>query len=161
ITASERAAAEREWNAPPGALRVLVNVSAGTSERRWPDDRFAAVIRYIVERHPGAVARLISSPGEASRGDSIARAGGGSYVATPTLRAAIALAPTADFVFTPDTSIAHAASAFKRPAVAIYVRGKKSEWSLYGTIGRSIEHSEPELSGLPLEPVLSAVNEVL
>jgi ADP-heptose:LPS heptosyltransferase len=82
-------------------------------------------------------------------------------VATPRLREAIALVATADFVFTPDTSIVHAASAFRRPAVAIYARGKKSDWSLYGTVGRSIEHTEPDLSGLPLEPVLAAVDEVL
>jgi ADP-heptose:LPS heptosyltransferase len=161
ITPSERATADREWNAPPDALRVLVNVSAGTSERRWPDDRFAAVIRHVMHANPAVVARVISSPGDASRGESIARAGGGAYVATPKLRDAIALVATADFVFTPDTSIVHAASAFKRPAVAIYIRGKKSDWALYGTAGRSIEHTEPDLRGLPLEPVLNAIDEVL
>jgi ADP-heptose:LPS heptosyltransferase len=67
---------------------------------------------------------------------------------------------TADFVFTPDTSIAHAASALKRRAVAIYARGKKSDWALYGTRGRSVEHTEPDLSGLPLEPVLRAIDDV-
>ena len=47
------------------------------------------------------------------------------------------------------------------PAVAIYARGKKSDWSLYHTAGRSIEHTEPDLTGLPLEPVLIAVDDVL
>ncbi|MGH7618855.1 MAG: glycosyltransferase family 9 protein [Gemmatimonadaceae bacterium] len=168
ITDAERDRAEREWNAGPGAPRVLVNVSAGSSERRWPDERYSAVIRHIVERHSGAVVRVIASPSDASRATAIATAiardvpgGDGAFVATPRLRDAIALVATADFVFTPDTSIAHAASAFTRPAVAIYARGKKSDWALYGTLGESIEHSEPDLSGLPLEPVLRAVDRVL
>ena len=161
ITATERDVADREWNSPPGAPRVLVNVSAGTSERRWPDDRYASVIRHIKEQHDGAIVRVIAAPDDRARGESIARAGGGSFAPTPRLRDAIALVATSDFVFTPDTSIVHAASAFRRPAVAIYARGKKADWSLYGTVGRSIEHTEPDLSGLPLLPVLSAVDEVL
>lgn len=161
ISPVEREKAEREWRAPAGAPRVLVNISAGSSERQWPDDRYAAVIRHILEHHAGAVVRLIASPSDARRADAVALAGGGSFVATPSLRDAIALVATADFVFTPDTSIVHAASALKRPSVAIYARGKKSDWSLYGTRGRSIEHTEPDLSGLPLEPVLAAVDDVL
>ena len=161
ITAAERDAADREWNAPAGAPRVLVNISAGSSERQWPNDSYAAVVRHILARHASASVRIIASPGDSSHGASVARDAGGAFVATPRLRDAIALVATADFVFTPDTSIVHAASAFKRPAVAIYARGKKSDWSLYHTAGRSIEHTEPDLTGLPLEPVLIAVDDVL
>jgi len=161
ISDDERERAEREWQRPAGAPRVLVNVSAGSSERRWPDHNYGAVIRHIRERRPHAVVRIIASPSDAERAREIARAGGGRFVETPHLRDAVALVGTADFVFTPDTSIAHAASALKRPAVAIYARGKKSDWALYGTRGRSIEHTEPDLKSLPIEPVLEAVDQVL
>jgi len=160
-SAAERERAERQWQGPSGAPRVLINVSAGTSERQWPDDCYGAVIRHIRDRRSRAIVRVIASPGDGERADAIARAGGGSFVPTPHLRDAIALVATADFVFTPDTSIAHAASALKRPAVAIYARGKKSDWALYGTRGRSIEHTEPDLKSLPMEPVLEAVDQVL
>jgi ADP-heptose:LPS heptosyltransferase len=76
------------------------------------------------------------------------------------MRDAIALVATADFVFTPDTSIAHAASAFQRPAVAIYGRGKRADWALYGTRGISVEHTATELAGLSVERVLEAVDAV-
>jgi ADP-heptose:LPS heptosyltransferase len=161
ITDAERERAERSWQGPPGATRVLINVSAGSSERQWPDHYYEAVIRHIRERRSRAIVRVIASPDDGRRADEIAHAGGGSFVPTPRLRDAIALVATADFVFTPDTSIVHAASAFKRPAVAIYARGKKSDWALYGTRGRSIEHTEPDLKTLPLEPVLEAVDQVL
>jgi ADP-heptose:LPS heptosyltransferase len=161
ITDEERERAEREWRASSGAPRVLVNVSAGSSERQWPDHCYGAVIRHIHERREHASVRVIAAPNDAQRATEIARAGGGRFVATPRLRDAIALVATADFVFTPDTSIAHAASALKRPAVAIYARGKKSDWALYGTRGRSIEHTEPDLRDLPIGPVLEAIDQVL
>ena len=161
ITAAERDAAVQAWNGSAGGARVLINISAGTAEREWPADRYAALARHVAKRHPDAVVRLIASPVDAERASRIARESGASHVPTPRLRDAIALVATADFVFTPDTSIVHAASAFKRPAVAIFARGKRSDWSLYGTTGRSIEHTEPDLSGLPLEPVLDAVDDVL
>src|SRR5262249_48118751 len=121
----------------------------------------AAVIRHIRDRRSQAIVRVIASLSDSQRADAIARSGGGAFIPTPRLRDAIALVATADFVFTPDTSIAHAASALKRPAVAIYARGKKSDWALYGTRGQSIEHAEPDLKSLPIEPVLEAVDEVL
>lgn len=162
INDAERDRAERSWNAPRDAPRVLVNISAGTSERQWPTERYAAVVSHVLERHADAAVVIIAAPSDAQRAEDVVRAAGGAvYVPTPSLRDAIALVATADFVFTPDTSIAHATSAFKRPAVAIYARGKKSDWSLYGAPGRSIEHTEPDLRGLPLEPVLRAVDEVL
>jgi ADP-heptose:LPS heptosyltransferase len=161
VTADERANAVRAWNDDGGAPRVLVNVSAGSSERRLPDAFYVAVIRHVLSRHAEASVRVIASPQDATRAASIADAGGGSLVMTPKLRDAIAMVATADFVFTPDTSIVHAASALKRPAVAIYARGKKSDWALYGTLGRSVEHTEPDLSAMPVGPALDAVDEIL
>src|SRR5215467_4973159 len=53
----EVARAVSMWSAPEGAPRVLVNISAGSAERNWPDDRYADVMRHIHERHPQAVLR--------------------------------------------------------------------------------------------------------
>ena len=64
---------------------------------------------------------------------------------TPSIRDAFALVATADFVFTPDTSIAHAASAFRKPSVVLFVRGKAERWGLYGTPGANVEHTEGTL----------------
>jgi ADP-heptose:LPS heptosyltransferase len=137
-----------------------VNISAGTSERLWPEAHYAAVMRHIATLSPGVVLRVIASPSDAARAERIARNGGGVFVPTRSMRDAIALVATADFVFTPDTSIAHAASAFQRPAVAIYAKGKRASWALYGTRGVSVEHTAAELEGLPAERVLDAVDEV-
>ena len=160
LTADELGHADAVWKSRDGAPRILVNISAGTSERVWPEANYAAVMRHLTNRSPDAAIRVMSSPAESDRAERIANAGGGVVVRTPGIRDAVALVATADFVVTPDTSIAHAVSAFQKPAVALYVKGKRERWSLYGSPGESVEHSERDLSGLPLNDVVSAVDSV-
>jgi ADP-heptose:LPS heptosyltransferase len=158
VTPNEQGWAASVWGTHRSP-RVLINISAGGADRVWPDERYVAVMRHIHAKAPSTVIKVIASPAEAARGEAIARGGQGEFVKTRAIRDAMALVATADFVFTPDTSIAHAVSAFQRPAVAIYGRGKKAEWALHGTIGRSIEHTG-KLPELGLERVLTAIDEV-
>jgi len=160
LTPDELGRADAVWKSHDGEPRVLVNISAGTSERVWPEASYAAVIRHVLDRAPEATIRVMSAPSESERAERIANAGGGVAVRTPGIRDAVALVATADFVLTPDTSIAHAVSAFQKPAVALYVKGKRERWALYGGPGESVEHSERDLSGLPLDRVLSAIDSV-
>jgi ADP-heptose:LPS heptosyltransferase len=159
ITAAERERADAAWGERAGP-RVLINISAGTNVRIWANDRYAAVMRHIRGRDSSARLLVISAPWEAARGREVAAAGGAIYVSTATLRHMIALVATADFVLTPDTSVAHVASAFRRPAVAMYVRGKRDLWRVYDTPSESIEHSGETLADLPVEPVIAAVDRV-
>jgi ADP-heptose:LPS heptosyltransferase len=161
VTDAERRGAEEIWRSTPGGFRALINISAGTSERDWSDTRYIEVMKHLKERRQDAVLRVISSPQEAERGKRIARDGHGEYAATRSIRDAFALIGTADFVFTPDTSIAHAASALRIPTVAIYVRGKSVRWGLYGTVGENVEHREPNFETLDAEVVTAAIDRVL
>jgi ADP-heptose:LPS heptosyltransferase len=161
LTADERLKAESAWGGASGGRRVLINVSAGTSERLWADDNYVAVMQHLRAREPATKFAIIAAPSERERGERIAHDGGGAYVPTPSIRDALALVATADFVLTPDTSIAHAVSAFQKPSVVMYVRGKAERWGLYGTIGRNIEHSEPTLDTLSVDYVTDAIDLVL
>lgn len=160
LTDAERARAEEIWGARGAGKRVLVNVSAGTSARLWPDERYVRVMEHIRSRDPDAVFRVISAPAESARGERIARGGGGTFVSTPSIRDAFALVAASDFVFTPDTSIAHAASAFRKPCVAMYLKGTSERWGLYGTTGISVEHPERNLDTLAAERMIEAVDAV-
>ena len=82
------------------------------------------------------------------------------YVSTPSLRSALALVATAEFLFTPDTSIAHAASAFRTPCVAMHPQGMAARWALWGTIGRTLEHTEYTLATFPADRAVQAIDEV-
>ena len=164
LTEMEIARAVSMWSAalPDGGARVLVNISAGTAERTWPDDRYVAVMRHIRERHPDVVLRVISAPSssEAERATRIANAADARVVSTPTIRAAFALVATADLVITPDTSIAHAASALRVPAVAMYSNEKSERWGLYENAGRMVIHPSASLEALTADRVIDAVDAV-
>jgi ADP-heptose:LPS heptosyltransferase len=147
-------------NTPDAGARVLVNISAGTPERTWPDERYVEVMRHIRERHPDAVLRVISAPSETDRATGIANAADASVVSTPTIRAAFALVATADLVITPDTSIAHAASALRVPAVAMYSNEKSERWGLYENAGRMVIHPSASLEGLSAGRVIDAIDQV-
>jgi ADP-heptose:LPS heptosyltransferase len=162
LSVEERLAAERGWErVPGGGQRVLVNVSAGTAERRWPDDRYVSVLRYLRMTMPAVRLRVIGAPGERHRAAAIAYDGGAELADTPSMRDALALVATADLVVTPDTSIAHAASAFGTPAVAMYLPGKAEAWGLHGTLGVNVIADGASLDSLPLDRVLAAIDRVL
>ncbi|HEX4684717.1 MAG TPA: glycosyltransferase family 9 protein [Gemmatimonadaceae bacterium] len=160
LTAEERQRAERSWG-DGHRSRILINISAGTSARAWPPENYVAVMEHLRAREPRAVFRVISAPAEAEKGELVAEGGGGVFVRTPGIRDAFALVATAGFVFTPDTSIAHAASAFHIPCVAMYLRGTSERWGLYGTRGLSVEHPNSTLDDLPVATMLRAVDQVL
>ena len=130
LAAEERAGAERVWaerawpsGGSAGGRRLLVNLSASDPlRRRWPDERFVAAVRHARTRLPGLGVLVIAVPTERAQARAVAEAVGGAAVETPHVRAAFALVGTADFVLTPDTSIAHAAAAFDRPAVVLIAR---------------------------------------
>jgi ADP-heptose:LPS heptosyltransferase len=160
MTNEERAHADAVWNGATAGDRALINVSAGSSERQWPDENYVAVMRHLQRLRPEVALRVIAAPSESERGREIARRGGGLYAETPSIRHAFALVATSDFVFTPDTSIAHAVSAFQIPSVAIFARGKSERWGLYGTVGENVQHPDATLATLAVDPVLRAIDRV-
>lgn len=164
LSDAELSVATSRWQTLSGdsrTRRFLVNVSVGKPLRGWPDERFVAVLGHLRSRAPTAAIIVIGAPAETDRVARIARAGGATAVRTSALRDALALVATADLVFTPDTSIAHAASAFRRPAVAMYSRGFEGRWGLYGAPGHTLASPALAVASLPLEPVLAALDDVL
>ncbi|MDR0788515.1 MAG: glycosyltransferase family 9 protein [Gemmatimonadota bacterium] len=162
--AGERSAAISGEGAgdPAGdCARVLVNLSAGSRVRVWPDERFVATIRHLKMRLPGAPVFVIGAPDERERVERVAELAGARAVSTPRFADMVALVSTATFLLTPDTSVAHVASATRTPAVVLYPAGKRSLWRLYGSPGISLEASERVLANYPLEPVLEAVDQLL
>jgi ADP-heptose:LPS heptosyltransferase len=160
----ERERAFAIWNAratSAAGRRLLVNISVGRAFRRWPDDRFVTAIRHALAREPRLTVAVIGAPDDRERAAAIARQAGVRFEPTPTLREALALVATADAVFTPDTGLAHAASAFTRPAVVMYVHGTAAQWGLYRSDGYSLSSPDGSLASLDLAPVLNALDRLL
>ena len=158
----EIAGAEEAWthvsrSGERSGRRLLVNVSSGTVARRWPEDRYIAVVQDALRIEPALEILVIGSPDERDRAENVARALNAKFVSTKGVRDAFALVASADLVLTPDTSIGHATSAFEKPGVVMFVRGAAARWAPYQTPMRVIEWSEPTLDRLPVEPVREAL----
>jgi ADP-heptose:LPS heptosyltransferase len=156
LAPAERQWSDAQWGA--GGRRILVNVSAGIPARKWAPDRYAAVIEHLQSLDPNAAIRIIGAPTESDRMAQVAAATGTVALRTPGIRQAFALVATAELVITPDTSIAHAASAFQRPVVAMYLPGVAFQWGPYGTECQVVEHDQATFATLEVAPVIAAVD---
>lgn len=107
--------------------RWLINISAGAALRRWPNDRWTALVKHLRARRPEATIIIVGSSGEWSSVCDVAYQGDAVAVPTRRLRDVLALVGTSTRVITTDTSITHAASAFCIPTVILIQRGL-SQW---------------------------------
>jgi ADP-heptose:LPS heptosyltransferase len=140
--------------------RLLVNLSASEKKRRWPDEKFVQVLKRIRAIAPRLSIIAIGLPSEWDRVKRSAELVGTWPVQTPKLRDALALVGTSDFVFTPDTSISHAASAFRKPAVVLLKR-EHHPYAPYNIPGENIFWDGNEIRDLSVETVGDAVERLV
>jgi ADP-heptose:LPS heptosyltransferase len=172
LSAEERSRAEERWNqaqslvaiegaAPQGITkRLLVNLSASEPKRRWPDGKFIATLRAARDRAPDMPIVVMGLPAEWESVQRVANAVRALPAETPQLRDAFALVGTADLVFTPDTSISHAASAFRKPSLVLLKREHKP-YAPWNTPGEIIAWNEAEIHQMPHERVAKALVKLL
>lgn len=142
-------------------VRLLVNISAGKAARLWPLESYATVIAAARDLEPTLQVAIMSAPHERARGESLAAMTGSVYVPTGTLRDAFAFVARADALFTPDTSLAHAAAALQVPTVDMLLAGKASQWGLYRAPGVNLESPDDTLHSLPVQHAADALRRVL
>jgi ADP-heptose:LPS heptosyltransferase len=145
----------------PRVRRLVVNVSAGDQTRYWPEDRFIAAITWIRERFPSLALLIVGSPHDRERMERIGAGGGIPVASTPGMRDMMAVVAMSDIVFTADTSVTHVASAYGKPAVVMFPRGRGALYGPYGTAGRVVSTPAPTLQSLAVAPALAALDEVI
>ena len=174
LTDDERARAEARWTEASMLLgsidgsisgnattkRLLVNLSASEPKRRWPDGKFIATLQAARARAPQMPMIVIGLPTEWESVYKVATAVTALPVQTPQLRDAFALVGTSDMVFTPDTSISHAASAFRKPSLVLLKREHKP-YAPWNTPGEIIAWNEDEIRQLPHERVSDALGRLI
>jgi ADP-heptose:LPS heptosyltransferase len=171
LSDDERAQAERCWREAADLVattlegggsqkRLLVNLSASEPKRRWPDGKFIATLQGVRARNPRMPMVVIGLPAEWDSVTTVASVVTALPVETPNLRDAFALVGTSDMVFTPDTSISHAASAFRRPSLVLLKREHKP-YAPWNTPGEIIAWNEDEIRQLPHERVKDALNKLI
>jgi heptosyltransferase II len=167
LSAAECAWAERAWEAAAGVrstnhARWLVNLSAGAPVRRWPDERWIALISHLRARQPESTIAVMAVESERDSVERVAHASGAAAVSAPRLRDALAMVGTSERVITSNTSITHAASAFRIPTVLLLERGE-DQWSSWCTpsevaywMGSSVASLEVETARAALDRLLAS-----
>jgi len=173
LTDSELDLAETTWKSARarshGNLGLLVNISAAASTRRWPDERFIEVIQRAQRHRANPAIIVISSPRDNEAARQIADSAGVTAVATPGLRDAIAFVATCDLLLTPDTGIAHIASAFRKPTIDLLLDQpiapgptmRKDAFVPYKTPGRNVYSPDMDITSLGIAPVIEALEQEL
>lgn len=166
LSREERGKAEAKWISLPGpagiaeqSRRLLVNLSATHSARRWPDDRFVEVLAHARARDQSLRIVVTGIPEESRSIRLVAESCGGEAIVMD-LRAVLAMVATADLILTPDTSIAHAASAFRRPAV-VMLRRRMAMFAPYRLSGRLVWAEGATLSEIQAGQVSEALESAL
>jgi heptosyltransferase-2 len=157
------APAEETTGAEAGAWltgRLLVNLSASEEKRRWPDAKFIEVLQRIRVAAPRLPIVVIGLPAEWDSVTRTAEAVDAVAVPTPQLRDALAIVGTSEMVFTPDTSISHAASAFRKPVVVL-LRHDHHPYAPYNTPGEVVFWDGEDIHSLPVDTVDAAVERLL
>jgi len=173
LSPEEKSGAEERWReaairvARPGTnetgkagKRLLVNLSASEPKRRWPDGKFIATLQTARLLAPNMPILVMGLPSEWASVQEVAANVRAVAAQTPQLRDALALVGTADLVFTPDTSISHAASAFRKPSLVLLKRDHK-QYAPYNTPGEVVLWGEDDIHKLPHERVSAALSRLI
>lgn len=105
---------------------VLIHPGAGTAQRRWPPDRFAAVAASLAAL--GHRVTVTAGPGEESLAGQVAREAGAATAVGLDLRALAALVESSALLVCGDTGIAHLATALRTPSVVLFGPQPPSRW---------------------------------
>jgi heptosyltransferase-2 len=139
---------------------LLVNLSASEEKRRWPDAHFVEVLQRIRRTASRLPIVVIGLPAEWERVKQVANVANALPVRTEQLREALAMVGTSDMVFTPDTSISHAASAFRKPAVVL-LKKEHHPYAPYNIPGENIYWDGEQITDLSSDVVGDAVEKLV
>jgi ADP-heptose:LPS heptosyltransferase len=169
LTPAELREGEARWHSADGLepyrrgarRRLVVNVSASSRERYWPEEHFITTLIRIRMRFPDVLTLVIGSPDDAARMAQIARGAGVLVADTPHYRQMMAIVARGDLVLTADTSVTHIASAFWKPALVMFVGDGGACWGPYGTAGRVISSGAPSLESIDVDLVMRDLEALL
>ena len=146
---------------------VGVHISARESDRRWPDEHFAALMGRIIERY-GAAVVLTWAPGDADNprfpGDdasaaSLARGLAGRRVVpmpTPDVTELIASLSLCDYVVCSDGGPVHLAAALRNPVLCFFGGEDRRLWYPWGVPYELLQKDTKQVSDISLDDAWSA-----
>jgi ADP-heptose:LPS heptosyltransferase len=158
-----------EWNLPAEKRRIAaVNLTAGLERREWPVDKYIDTLKIQIEKYQDWIDGWVvfTDPVKSEKTDIVV-----SEVNHPRI---VALPAQSDFrvimeflslmtvLITPDTSIAHAASAMGTPVLVLTIGENKTVWDPVGVTFEIVFSDDPfSLKTLPVEKVVKGFDQLM
>ncbi len=132
---------------------VGINISAGSDARFWGVNRFTNLINYFKKFNVSTV--LLTAEKDYEKAREINSAAEAPIFMSKNFNYFAAMIARLDFLFTPDTSVVHLASAYRIPTFGIYVKFETDDviWYPYNCAYEAIVTTEPNFSNLEFESV--------
>lgn len=160
-----------EQSLPKAKRRIALHISAREPERRWGNDNFIALARYVLETQPDTQILLFWSPGKANdphhpgddeAADEFLKAvGNHRLIPMPTqnLTELIAALSVCDLFIGTDGGALHLAVGLNKPCVALFenLPAKLNHWYPWQVLSRVVHGERPEVAHISLEAVTSAL----
>ncbi|MBL1211918.1 MAG: lipopolysaccharide heptosyltransferase family protein [Ignavibacteriae bacterium] len=129
---------------------VGINISAGSDARFWGVERFKKVVNSLKKYNASLI--LISAEKDLDYAEQISQ-NEIPVFCDPDFDRFAALVSKLDFLFTPDTSIIHLASAYNVPVFGLYVKYNTDDviWYPYKSEYESVITTEPNFDNLNYE----------
>ena len=138
------------------AKEILVNLSAGTEDRVWEDQKWIEVIRALESNEEsGRSIGLIASPSDRSRAQSIATETGVKFLPTDSIVEVASLVAGSSLILTCDTSVVHLASAYNVPTLALYA-DRPANVARFAPLAEIHQTVLPEMTGGSIRQIGSA-----
>ena len=145
-----------------------LNLSAGLARRQWPLDNYVRFLQYVTSRYNGVIDgwAIFTDPAQPGAAPYVVK-----EVNHPRIRV---IPPQNDFriiveiirrlfvIVSPDTSIAHAASAMGTPIMDLMIAENINIWDPFGVPNTIILSKDPfTLYQLPVEDAINGFDELL
>lgn len=132
---------------------IGINISAGSEARFWGVDRYRQLLSFF--KSYGVNVLLLSTTRDLKHAIQIATKNEPIFY-SPSFDEFAAMISKLDFLFTPDTSTVHLASAFRIPMFGIYVQYNTDDlpWTPYQSQHEIVITKEPNFINLSFEDVI-------
>ncbi len=132
---------------------IGINISAGSDARFWGLERFIKLIRFF-KRFNAAIV-LLTADKDLEKATAIGDQAEVPIFMSKNFNRFAAVISQLDFLFTPDTSAVHIASAYRIPLFGIYVKYNTDDiiWYPYNSEFEATVTTEPDFTNMTFESV--------
>lgn len=145
---------------------IIVNFAAGDALRSWPAAQCAETIAALAALRPSWTFVLTPPPDLRGDAEEVQRIAGARVVIhppSPRILDVAAVVARARLVLSPDTAIAHLASAFRVPVVALFVpdTNPRGAWSPHGVPHRVVNAAPgAAVATIAVQSIVDAVDDL-